>query len=193
MGATNTSRKVFTTGQIAKICKVAPRTVSKWFDAGRLKGYRIPGSQDRRVPRDNLIKFLREHGMPTDALKDTWPQVLLVTDDKNTIQRAESINSEESGIAIHIARNAFEAGSVHAVLNLVVIDFTIGRSDAINLMRLMRTRTEGNYPATEYIAILCEDEVDPDSFEVPGMFDVAHKQPFNITAMIEAMFTEQPV
>ena len=37
--------KVFTTGQVAKICKVAPRTVSKWFDSGRLKGYRIPGSQ----------------------------------------------------------------------------------------------------------------------------------------------------
>ena len=40
-------KKVFTTGQVAKICKVAPRTVSKWFDSGRLRGYRIPGSQDR--------------------------------------------------------------------------------------------------------------------------------------------------
>jgi excisionase family DNA binding protein len=56
--------KVFTTGQVAKICKVAPRTVSKWFDSGRLKGYRIPGSQDRRIPREYLIKFLKEHGMP---------------------------------------------------------------------------------------------------------------------------------
>jgi excisionase family DNA binding protein len=45
--------KVFTTGQVAKICKVAPRTVSKWFDSGRLKGYRIPGSQDRRIPRES--------------------------------------------------------------------------------------------------------------------------------------------
>ena len=52
--------KVFTTGQVAKICKVAPRTVSKWFDSGRLKGYRIPGSQDRRIPREYLIKFLKE-------------------------------------------------------------------------------------------------------------------------------------
>ena len=55
--------KVFTTGQVAKICKVAPRTVSKWFDSGRLKGYRIPGSQDRRIPREYLIRFLKEHGM----------------------------------------------------------------------------------------------------------------------------------
>ena len=34
-------KKVFTTGQVAKICKVAPRTVSKWFDSGRLRGYLI--------------------------------------------------------------------------------------------------------------------------------------------------------
>ena len=56
-------KKVFTTGQVAKICKVAPRTVSKWFDSGRLRGYRIPGSQDRRIPREHLIKFLKEHGI----------------------------------------------------------------------------------------------------------------------------------
>lgn len=58
------TRKVFTTGEVAALCKVAPRTVAKWFDSGRLKGYRIPGSQDRRVPREQLVKFLGEHGMP---------------------------------------------------------------------------------------------------------------------------------
>jgi len=57
----------FTTGQVAKICQVAPRTVSKWFDSGRLKGYRLPGSQDRRIPRAYLLKFLKEHGFPIPA------------------------------------------------------------------------------------------------------------------------------
>ena len=67
--------KVFTTGQVAKICKVAPRTVSKWFDSGRLKGYRIPGSQDRRIPREYLIRFLKEHGMPLATSKTRqWPR-----------------------------------------------------------------------------------------------------------------------
>ena len=64
------SGEVFTTGRVARICKVAPRTVSKWFDSGRLKGYRIPGSQDRRIPREFLIKFLKEHDMPLGDLKD---------------------------------------------------------------------------------------------------------------------------
>ncbi len=62
-------KTIFTVGQVAKICKVAPRTVSKWFDAGRLRGYRIPGSQDRRIPREHLICFLKEHGMPLNGLE----------------------------------------------------------------------------------------------------------------------------
>ena len=61
---------VFTTAEVAKICKVAPRTVSKWFDSGRLKGYRIPGSQDRRIPRQRLISFLSEHRMLINPLND---------------------------------------------------------------------------------------------------------------------------
>lgn len=62
------STSIFTTGQVAKYCHVAPRTVSKWFDQGLLKGYRIPGSQDRRVPRENLIAFMKQHGMPLGEL-----------------------------------------------------------------------------------------------------------------------------
>lgn len=70
------SSTVFTTGQVAKICKVAPRTVSKWFDSGRLRGYRIPGSNDRRIPRDHLIQFLKEHGMPLDGVMGDLPVVI---------------------------------------------------------------------------------------------------------------------
>lgn len=55
---------VYSTGKIATICRVAPRTVSKWFDSGKLQGYRIPLSKDRRVPRENLLAFLKEHGFP---------------------------------------------------------------------------------------------------------------------------------
>lgn len=56
-------KNIFTTDEVAKLCKVAPRTVSKWFDSGRLKGYRIEGCQVRRIPRENLIEFLALHGM----------------------------------------------------------------------------------------------------------------------------------
>jgi two-component system response regulator RpaA len=62
---------VYTTGQIAKFCEVGHHTVNKWFDnpggmldaEHRLNGYRVPGSQDRRVPRDEIIRFLKVHDM----------------------------------------------------------------------------------------------------------------------------------
>lgn len=58
------TKEIYTTGEVAKICKVAPRTVSKWFDAGKLKGYKLPGAGDRRIQKDNLINFLTEYKFP---------------------------------------------------------------------------------------------------------------------------------
>lgn len=58
------TKKMFTTGDVAKLLSVAPRTVSKMFDSGKLVGFRLPGSLDRRIPRDELLKFLRENKMP---------------------------------------------------------------------------------------------------------------------------------
>lgn len=60
---------LFTTGDVAKICAVSPRTVGKWFDSGRLRGFLVPGSRDRRIPRENLIGFLKENGMPLGDLE----------------------------------------------------------------------------------------------------------------------------
>ncbi len=66
--------QIFTTGQIAQLLHVAPRTVGKWFDSGRLRGYRIPGSQDRRIPREHLIKFMKEWGFPLGVLAEDYVQ-----------------------------------------------------------------------------------------------------------------------
>ena len=61
---------VLTTGEVAKICNVAPRTVSQWFDKGLLNGYRIPGSKDRRIPIDELAHFMTAHNIP---IPESWP------------------------------------------------------------------------------------------------------------------------
>ena len=56
--------KVLTTGDVANICNVTSRTVQKWIDNGVLKGYRIPLSLDRRVPKKELIRFMTEYNIP---------------------------------------------------------------------------------------------------------------------------------
>ena len=58
---------VLTTGDVAKICNVAPRTVSIWFDKGLLNSYCIPASRFRRIPIPELARFMTEHNIP-------WPK-----------------------------------------------------------------------------------------------------------------------
>ena len=60
-------KTVFTTGEAAKICKVSQQTIIRCFDSGQLKGFRVPGSRFRRIPRDQLYSFMRDNGIPTDA------------------------------------------------------------------------------------------------------------------------------
>ena len=82
-------RAVFTTGEAAKLCNVTIGTVIRWFDAGELKGYKIPGSRDRRIPRGELIAFMKRHGLPLGELEagSDGPRRkrLLIVDDEPAI------------------------------------------------------------------------------------------------------------
>ena len=104
-------KNVLTTGDVAKICHVAPRTVSKWFDNGQLRGYRIPGSKDRRIPVNELIRFMKTHNMPTSELAVGRIRVLLADDNiKAATALAESLKSKAE-YDVQIVRSNFETGS----------------------------------------------------------------------------------
>ena len=86
-------KDVLTTGEVAKICSVAPRTVSKWFDSGALTGYRIPGSKDRRIPLNQLIRFMKQHGMPLNGLMTGSTRVLIVDNEQDIVETLNEIYS----------------------------------------------------------------------------------------------------
>src|ERR1700739_991763 len=134
-------KKVFTTGQVAKICKVAPRTVSKWFDSGRLRGYRIPGSQDRRIPREPLIRLLKEHGRPLgEREEEGWHKILIIGAERLFIDRVKELLPEDEDYRYEVANSGFEAGiqahSFHP--DTIVIDLAMGRSEAIQIAQNLR-------------------------------------------------------
>jgi excisionase family DNA binding protein len=64
------SGELLTSGQVAKLCGVSIRTVCTLIDKGIIAGARIPGSGDRRVRREDLVRFMRERGFgkPEDVL-----------------------------------------------------------------------------------------------------------------------------
>jgi excisionase family DNA binding protein len=105
-------KNVLTTGDVAKICHVAPRTVSKWFDNGQLRGYRIPGSKDRRIPVNELIRFMKVHNMPTAELAVGKIRVLLAdSNTKAASAMADSLRSRAE-YDVQISQSNFETGSV---------------------------------------------------------------------------------
>jgi len=137
---------VLTTGQVAKICKVAPRTVSKWFDTGQLRGYRIPGSKDRRIPLHHLVRFMKAHGMPLNGLESGATRVLILDDSDNEEMLALLTDAlaREAGYDVQSARSAFEAGVMAEKFkpHVMMVDVTLVGVDASNLCRLIRQQQE---------------------------------------------------
>lgn len=105
-------RQVLTTGEVARLCNVAPRTVSKWFDSGELRGFRIPGSRDRRIPVEQLIRFMRAHGIPLDGLDTSKRRMLIVDRDLDFTRTIHAALERLGGYHVLTARSAFEAGAV---------------------------------------------------------------------------------
>jgi len=180
--------KVFTTGQVAKICKVAPRTVSKWFDSGRLKGDRIPGSQDRRIPREYLIKFLKEHGMPLGDLEDeAMAKVLIVAQDQVLIENLKRELPPEKSFKVAVAASGFEAGiqaeSFHP--DCIIADFSIGKVEALQICQNLRKNAD--FGDTILIALL-PDDGSPMNFDRSSINET-FKKPFDASLLAERLRT----
>jgi excisionase family DNA binding protein len=65
----------FTTGEAAELCGVSQQTIIRNFDSGELKGFRVPLSAFRRIPRESLRAFMLANGIPTGPLDAIEPVV----------------------------------------------------------------------------------------------------------------------
>jgi len=105
-----TTKTVFTTGEAARICKVSQQTIIRCFDNGTLKGFRVPGSRFRRIPRDLLFQFMKENGIPTDALESGKRKVLIVDDDEELVELLVDVFERDGRFDVRMANNGFDAG-----------------------------------------------------------------------------------
>jgi len=180
-------KTIFTTGQVAKICKVAPRTVSKWFDSGRLRGYRIPGSQDRRIPREHLVRFLKEHGMPLGELEDEAVGKILLVGAESQIRSNLSEQILGDAFKLEFASSGFEAGiqaeSLHP--DCVVIDFVMGRNESLMIAQNLKKNSE--YADTVLIGLLNDDD-NASGFD-RTIFNETFRKPFDSALLAERIRT----
>jgi excisionase family DNA binding protein len=133
-------KNVLTTGDVARICNVAPRTVSKWFDSGQLKGYRIPGSKDRRIPLNELIRFMKANNMPTEILPVGRIRVLVVDSDERPVNNLLEALKARGSYEVHVAHTSFEAGAVlqRVAPHVVLINLLTNSIDAHGICKHIR-------------------------------------------------------
>jgi excisionase family DNA binding protein len=181
------TKDVLTTGEVAKICSVAPRTVSKWFDSGKLKGYRIPGSKDRRIPVQQLVRFMRAHSIPLDGLESGITRVLVVEADPDVAELLSHALANSAGYDVHVVRSAFEAGAAaaadkpHVMLADVGLQGLGGRS-AIRAFRNVPDMATCKVIATT--GALRDGE--RESLKQEG-FDAIVERPFDVSQIVQAI------
>ncbi len=180
-------KDVLTTGEVAKICNVAPRTVSKWFDSGQLRGYRIPGSKDRRIPLNALIRFMKQHQIPTDALRSGQTRVLIVDPDQQIVDVLKQVLAEQANYEVHAASTGFAAGVECEKYrpHVMLLDAHLSDADPIELCRAIKAN--GDLQLTKVIA-MSSRLTDGQAHQLQSKgFDGYLKKPFNVRQVIEAI------
>jgi len=103
-------KDLFTTGKAAEICKVSQQTIIRCFDAGKLEGFRVPGSKFRRIPRSSLVKFMKDNNIPLDNLDSGKKKVLIVDDDQEIVELIADVLIRDGRFEIKTASSGYEAG-----------------------------------------------------------------------------------
>lgn len=180
-------KDVLTTGEVARICNVAPRTVSKWFDSGQLQGYRIPGSKDRRIPLNSLIRFMKSHNIPLEGLMSGTTRVLVVDHEHEVAEVVQKLLIEHAGYEVAMATSGFQAGleAERFKPNVVLLDLHLDNSDGRDLCRLIREQE--NLQMTKIIGMsgkLTDGQIH--QLRAAGL-DGFLKKPFNIKQVIQVV------
>lgn len=133
-------KKVFTSGEVAKVLHVSQMTVIKWFNEDKLHGYRVPYSKDRRVTRDSLIQFIKENNLPIPELLGLQKRILVVDDDPGMRNAIEVIFEDQPDYKVDHASTGYEAGLMLARLepDLLILDIMLTDMDARELVKRIR-------------------------------------------------------
>ncbi len=178
-------KTVFTTGEAAKICKVSQQTIIRCFDSGQLKGFRVPGSRFRRIPRDQLYAFMKDNGIPTDALDSGRRKILIVDDDKELVELVTDVLDRDGRFEIRSVNNGFDAGMMVKDYrpDLIVLDVMLPDINGKEVCQRVRSEK-----ALDSIRIICisgmveDDKID--ELKSAGANDFLHK-PFEVEQLME--------
>jgi len=180
-------KAVYTTGEAAEICNLSQQTIIRCFDSGQLEGFRVPGSRFRRIPREKLIKFMKDNNIPLNGIENDKIRVLVVDDDPEVLELFVDVLKSDGRFEIATAQTGYDAGMLTQRFrpDVVVLDYLL---PDINGDKVCRTLRED--PELSKIKILVisgmANPTEVDAILAAGADDFI-KKPFNIENFIERM------
>lgn len=178
------SKAVFTTGEVAQVCRVSQQTVIRCFDSGRLKGFRVPGSRFRRITREGLIQFMKDNDIPLDQLDSGKKRVLVVDDEPAIVEMLVELIERDGRFEVRTASTGFDAGVVAGEFqpDVIILDYMLPDVNGNIVCRTVRAN-----PKLEHVKIIIvSGVVNRDEIE-SLLSDGAHefiKKPFEIDQLI---------
>ena len=180
-------KTVFTTGEAAKICKVSQQTIIRCFDSGQLKGFRVPGSKFRRIPRDVLYKFMKDNGIPTDALESGKRKALVVDDDEELVELIADVLNSDGRFEVRTANNGFDAGMMVKEYHPDIIVLDVMLPDINGKEVCERVRSDTNLDDVKIICISGMVEAHKvDELKQAGADEFVQK-PFEVNDLMKRM------
>ena len=180
-------KQVFTTGEAAEICKVSQQTIIRCFDSGRLQGFRVPGSKFRRIPRAELLRFMKANDIPTDVLESTRKRILVVDDDEQIVELFLDVLGRDERFDVKSAGTGYDAGMLTEQFkpHLILLDYML--PDINGNIVCDRVRANPDLAGTKIIivsGVVKRDEIDE---LLKGGADDFVKKPFNINELVDRM------
>ncbi len=182
-------KDLFTTGEAAVICRVSQQTIIRCFDAGRLEGFRVPGSRFRRIPRQNLVKFMKDNNIPLDSIESGKRKVLVVDDDAEIVELIVEVLERDGRFEVKTASSGYEAGMATERFRpeLILLDYMLPDVNGNMVCQTIRKNPEfENIKIVIVSGVVKEDEIA--QLLKSGAEDFI-KKPFNITELTDKITT----
>ena len=147
----------------------------------------MPGSRFRRIPRDQLYMFMRDNGIPTDALESGKRKVLIVDDDAELVELITDALERDGRFETRSVNNGFDAGMMVKEYHpdLIVLDVMLPDINGKEVCQ--RVRSDKSMDDVRIICISGMVEEDKVSeLRTAGANDFMHK-PFEVERLVERM------
>jgi excisionase family DNA binding protein len=180
-------KNVFSTGEAAGICKVSQQTIIRCFDSGKLQGFRVPGSRFRRIPRESLVKFMKENDIPLDLLETGRRKVLVVDDDPEIVDLMVDVLQRDGRFEVRTASSGYDAGVLTQEFrpDLMILDYMLPDVNGNVVCKTIRQNPVFTHMKIIIVSgVINQEEIDQ-LLKVGA--DAFMKKPFSIDELVNRM------